>query len=125
MTVQASWDNEDQTIIRTNFVGAWTWGEAHEAADTMNAMMASVDHTVNLIVDVTHSSRVPQFALKEIRAMLLKRSPNADLTVIVGANSVAASLWTTIAQTYGWLFHNSYTFVDTLEEARAHLAAHR
>jgi hypothetical protein len=122
MTVQASWDDEDQTIIRTEFSGAWTWDEAHAAVDEVNAMMASVEHIVHTIIDMRGSSRIPPLAFREVRAMLSKRSSSAGATVIVGANFMTASLWKTIAQTYGWLVNSSYTFADTVEEARAYIA---
>jgi hypothetical protein len=122
MTVQASWDDEDQTTIHTEFVGAWTWNEAHEAVASMLSMMASVNHPVHTIIDMTDSTRIPQFAFKEVRGLLSKRHRNAGATVIVGANFMAASLWKTIAQTYSWLVNSQYSFADTLEEARARIA---
>jgi hypothetical protein len=123
MTVQTSWDNEDHTIIRTEFVGAWTWEEAHQAVDQMVALIESVDYTVHTIVDVTNSSRVPSLAFKEVRSLLSRRHPRAGVSMIVGANFMTASLWKTIAQTYAWLINGNYHFADTLEEARARIAA--
>jgi hypothetical protein len=122
MTVQASWDDEKQTIIRIEFAGAWTWDEAHTAVDSVTVMMASVEHSVHSIIDMTESSRIPPLVFKEVRALLGKRSPNAGATVIVGANFMAASMWKTITQTYGWLINSQYSFADTVEEARAHIA---
>jgi hypothetical protein len=124
MTVHAGWDDQDQTIIRMEFTGAWTWSEAHTAGDDMIAMMDTVKHTVHVIIDLTNSSRIPPLAFKEVRTLLSKRSPYAGGTVFVGANFMTASLWKTIAQTYGWLVSsNPYSFADTLEEARARIAA--
>lgn len=124
MTVHSSWDDQDQTIIRMEFAGAWTWSEAHTAVERMTGMMETVKHTVHVIIDLTSGSHIPPFAFKEVRALLGKRSPYAGVTVFVGANFVTASLWKTIAQTYGWLVStNPYSFADTLEEARARIAA--
>lgn len=123
MTVHTDWDNEAHTILRTQFIGAWTWEEAHAATDVLLQLIDSVDYTVAVITDLSGSSRIPPFAFREIRALLGKRHPRAGTSVTVGANFMMASLWKTIAQTYGWLVNNQYSFADTLEEARARIHA--
>ncbi len=123
MTVQTSWDDNEKTIVHVDFIGHWTWQEAHQAIDTMIALIESVDHRVHIIIDMHGGSHVPPLAFGEVRSLLSKRHPRAGVTVILGANFMLASLWKTMAQTYGRLIgNNRYIFADTLEEALARIA---
>jgi hypothetical protein len=123
MTVQTDWDDEDHTVIRTQFIGAWTWEEAHAATDTLIQMIDSVDYTIGVITDLSDSSRIPPFVFHEVRTLLAKRHPRVGASVVVSSNFMIGSLWKTIAQTYGRLVNGQYSFADTLDEARARIHA--
>jgi hypothetical protein len=51
MPVQVVWDDAQQTIIRTEVKGIWTWEEYHEGTQQVFAMMAEVDHDVVGIIN--------------------------------------------------------------------------
>ena len=121
MPVQVLWDNDDRTTLRYDVQGHWTWNEFYENFAHARAMMQTVPHTVDFIVNpVDFRSRgyMPSGMISRVVQLYRNIPPNTGVTVIVGGgdffriiNNVSRGFYPRIAA--------RYRFTDTLDEARA------
>lgn len=124
MPVTVFWDNEEQTIIRMEFDGQWTWDDVHEAVGTINQMTDSVDHIVDGLIDMRKAVGVPPGAMAHARSLIRQRHERTGINIIVGASPMISTLWQVFAQAYQWLTRDErFAFAKTLEEARERIAA--
>lgn len=92
MAVQISWGNEHKTFTVFEFIGTWTWEEYYAARDKGVSMVNSVDHTVNIIVDISQSSFFPQNMLTHFRSSVNQAPRPFDLCVIVSQSRFVEAL---------------------------------
>lgn len=124
MGIVTEWDNSEKTIICHRFSGRWTSEELREAAEVAWDMIRRVDYRVDVILDVREGSRVPVRLLQQGRHIAVKRPPNAGAIIIVGASSLMQTMYAVSSKLYSYLNSSlSLSFVDTLEEAKALIAA--
>lgn len=65
MSVTVEWDDQFKRKLLASFRGYWTWDDYSEAVDTILGLMQNHDHAVDLMVDLSHSARVPVSSLRE------------------------------------------------------------
>lgn len=119
MPVNIEWDNDDQTIVRMEMVGHWTWDEAYAGAERGYAMLQSVEYEVGVIIDFSRSAGLPPNALPNARRMIQRRHPRTGLTVFVGANTLFMALWNVFAKVYTLFAQKQNSiFAATVAEAR-------
>jgi hypothetical protein len=58
MSIAVYWENPEHTIIRWDFEDQWSWEEFADSARVSNAMIASADHAVIVIMNAD-KSRAP------------------------------------------------------------------
>jgi hypothetical protein len=121
MSVRVEWDNQERTVILWSFVGRWTWGEFDETIKTMTAMAESVDHSVDLIMDVGQMSILPADMVTHVKSRYLSKARKLERLTAVGVDSHLQFLWNTFTD-LPYARHLKLTFFDTLDEARAYLA---
>ncbi|MBI1259133.1 MAG: hypothetical protein GC204_16815 [Chloroflexi bacterium] len=118
MPTQIDWENQEHTIIRMEFIGRWTWQEAYEGSKTGFAMVDSVDHVVNVIIDMRQSTALPLLSLTHARNMIARRHTRTGLTVFIGANTLFLSLWKIFEGAYGQLAgRQNFAFARDVDEA--------
>lgn len=126
MSVTVQWDNELHTVMRYDFGGRWTWDEFFQAYATAKTQMATVSHTVHFILnplDEIAGGYVPPGALTHVISIYRNTLPNTGMTVNVGAKrSFARSLMDIIGRVAPRV-EKHFTYANSLEEARAFLAA--
>ncbi len=117
MSVQANWfDAEQKKIIRYEFEGAWTWDDLYAAMNQVNTLMASVDHTVYIIIDFRQGRGVPGGALTHMRSSTMRAADNWGGGVFLGINTFLQALVSTFIKVYPRLGDRYHT-AKTLEEA--------
>ncbi|MBZ0279156.1 MAG: shikimate dehydrogenase [Anaerolineae bacterium] len=121
MGIRVDWDSQDKAIITYSFEGYWTWPHMHEAVRQVYALMATVNYTVDVIVDLTESSFVPSEAIANARQLAVSVKPHTNYsgtTVYVGMNTLARTLLNAVSQIYYQMnqYHN-FVFVRNLAEA--------
>ncbi|MBZ0281837.1 MAG: hypothetical protein K8L97_13945 [Anaerolineae bacterium] len=117
MSVQADWfDPEQKNIIRYEFVGSWTWDDLYAAMNQVNTLMASVDHTVYIIIDFRQGRGVPGGALTHMRSSTMRAADNWGGGVFLGINTFLQALVSTFIKVYPRLGDRYHT-AKTLEEA--------
>ena len=86
MPVHVYWDDAEQTIIRVDYVGLWTWDECFEALSQANVLSAAVDYPVARIVNTSGGSTTPPNPMAQIPTLVKLVDPRMDIHVSVGAN---------------------------------------
>ena len=84
--VEVKWANEGQNIIHYHFQKGWGWNDLDNAFKAAWALMDTVTHRVDVILDFTESTMsVPSGALTHGRR-IFNNKPHANLrmTVLVG-----------------------------------------
>src|SRR5258705_6013933 len=122
MAITVQWDNPEQTIIRFEYSGQWTFRDLFDAMHEARNLMDSVGHRVHGIIDMRESKLMPNGALSLGRNVTMRKHPNQGKTVIIGANSFARTLYDVYRKVYRSTFDESaYSFAATIEEARLNL----
>lgn len=120
MTITVDWHDDARTIVRWVFPAHWTWEDYNEAQVASNALLASVDYTVDIIGDLTVSSSLPPAALTGYKNTLRRSPSNTGLIVLVKSNFFVKAMVETLktlvpSGTPG----TDFDFADTIEEAEA------
>lgn len=123
MPVDFAWDDDDQTIVRVVPVMPWNWNDFHKAMRRASFLLDTVQHEVDLIIDLRQSVKLPAGAFGHIRSLGAAIHPNnPDRAVIIGLDAAVA----------GQLGGDSYRdgtrrlrFVETDDDARSVIAQWR
>ncbi len=113
------WHDPEQTIIRTEYSGAWTWDDFHVAVETAVDMMKSVPDRVDLIVAPQPNSVMPHTtADPHLKRAIQMLPPNFGIQVIVTRNAWSRAM----ASIFTKLFSNGaykgrLYFAASVEEA--------
>lgn len=81
--IASCWDDAEKSIIRHDFQGKWTWKEFFDAEVLANEMASSVPHRVDIIANMRAGYMPPDNALANARALILRRTPNQGVIVVV------------------------------------------
>lgn len=125
MPVEFAWDNDAQTVLRVTATPLWNWNDFHKALRRATFWLDAVDHTVEIIVDLRHSGKLPAGALGHIRSLGTAIHPNTeDRMVIIGLDETVAGPLGGADRTYQDEAR-CIRFVGTDEDAQAIIAAWR
>lgn len=87
MPVTVNWDNDTRTVLCFRITGHWTWQEFHWAWLESVAMLYSVPHTVNTIVDVTQMVNMPLDLVTRSLNLVRSQPQNWGMSFISTNNS--------------------------------------
>jgi hypothetical protein len=122
MTVMVEWDNPPQkTIVRYTFSRGWTWEEFHAAIQQGVEMVEGLPYIVNMIIDMSGSSLLPNNVLSNVRNSMQNAPKPYDLAVIVTTNRFIMSIFDIMRRVSPKLAAK-HPVVPTLDAARARLA---
>ena len=123
MSIDFAWDNDDQTVLRLVATAPWNWNDFHKGMRRATFLLDTVDHPVELIIDLRQSNTLPAGALGHVRSLGKPLHPNMRTRlIIIGLDpSVAGPLGGAdgIYQVGERLIH----FVKTDDEAQAVIVA--
>ncbi len=124
MPVTVEWDNEEKTVIRFDYDGAYTWEDVYNAMDKSNKMMETVEHSVAHIIDVRKAGSVPPNALSHARRIEAKTHPRRSYHVTVGANTFVRVMFNTFTKLKMSVSaeRGLNYFTSSIDEARAWIA---
>ncbi|HUN08569.1 MAG TPA: hypothetical protein PLQ56_18325 [Aggregatilineales bacterium] len=125
MPVSLQWDNDEQTILRYDYCGRWTWEEYAPVFERASILLRESNWTVHFIVhlkDEVARNHLPAGALVRVVNIFRNAPATAGKTIIVNAGMVYRTVAQTGAAAYPAI-GKKYGFADTLEEARLMLAA--
>lgn len=124
MPMNAAWDNAEQTVIRQDYVGKWTWEEYFEMTKKTRDMISSMSHVVDVISDMKPGIIPRQgSAITFARKALSSLPPNRGIIVVVTNPLVAALLrvFKNLDKEIGPFMYA----VNSVEEARKLIAEHQ
>lgn len=129
MSIHVMWDNDEKTVVRYVYEGRWTWEDFEAARREAAELLKTVNHQVDVIVDVQDSKLLPNSAISRGRE-LSKSDPtvfaNEGITVIVGASTFVRAMYDMTVKIYPALTQKQgYRFVKGLAEARSLIEQHR
>jgi hypothetical protein len=118
MSVSVEWGNEAQTVLYHHYEGAWNWDEFYIILEQAQTMMDSVDHDIDIIIDMRDSHLIPKGTLSHWRCLGDLQRPNTGMTMLVGTNTLVLALHELMVQVFPRMGEN-IVLVCTLEEAYA------
>lgn len=121
MPIRVYWEDAEQTIVRYDFEGRWTWDELYVAYYQAIAMENSVTHRVDIILDMRTSSFIPANALLHMKNFSEKQPPNVGLSIFVTTNAFIISLYNTAIKFYAKIAFY-FRLVKTLDQAHTMIA---
>ena len=116
MAVTVEWFNAEQTIIRYEFVGRWSWEELHDAIEQVQTMIGGVGHRVDIVIDLTQNRGIPSGALAQMRGGTMRANDNWGMGVFIGTGTFIKALLHTFTRVYPKMGER-YATADTLEDA--------
>lgn len=122
MPIHYCWHNEEKTIIRYEFHGAWGWNDFYPAYNAVVALRESVPHTVHIIADLRQSAPIPPQTLGNMRQIGRRPADNLGVVVLVTTHRLIQQLFAMGARMYPDIAR-SYATVATLEAAEAIIAS--
>ena len=124
MPIHVSWQNEDQGIAYTQFVGHWNmkqfregWKRSHELMDE------SAGARVDFILDLRQSILIPPDFVRQFRQMPFDLEQNLGKVIFVGADEHLQILITTIIQSLS--YHLDVDFAEEVDTAQVLIASER
>ena len=121
MAIVTRWDNKKKTVILLEFESEWTWEELENAVQKTDGLIGSVEHYVDLIIDLEGTS-IPRDILTAAKTLLAsgEARPNEGARVVVGANGALKTIYQTIQKTFNNAMEGrDVLFATNLADARA------
>jgi len=121
MPISVRFEDDNHLVIWT-FEGRWIWDDYYSQRDTINQKIEQIPHLVNMIVDITNGSLLPQNVLSHTGTAVRKAPHNLGIIVIVGPNLALRTFFQFFKRMYGMFQPNqekNLHMVATLEEAHA------
>lgn len=94
MPITFDWDDGQQRVLRLVAADPWNWNDFHKTMRRATFLLDRVDHSVEIIVDLRQSVRLPAGALGHIRSLGVPLHPNMrNRLLIIGLDeSIAGPL---------------------------------
>lgn len=116
MPVRVYWVNDEQTILRYDFEGVWTWEDFYPVYEQAIQMETSVTHRVDIIINMLDSKSIPGNALSHMKSMTDKLPENVGMGVFITRNRFVNILYDSGARFYPKI-RDTFVIVSSLEEA--------
>ncbi|MCB9457710.1 MAG: hypothetical protein H6671_17130 [Anaerolineaceae bacterium] len=124
MSITTAWGNPEQTVIHLTFKRGWTWAQLKTAVAQADDLLTSVDHTVDLLIDIREAGGVPGdflsaagelFASGEARA-------NEGRKIVLGAGPLIRTAYNGLVRVYGYRMKNRpFVFAANWSQAQGML----
>ena len=121
MAIVTRWDNKQKTIVLLEFESEWSWAELEAAVQAADSLIGSVEHYVDLIIDLEGTS-IPKDILTAAKTLLDagEARPNEGARVVVGANGTLKTIYQAFQKTFNSAVDGrEILFAPNLSDARA------
>lgn len=102
MPIYVKFENTDYLVVWT-FEGKWAWEDYYSQRDAVNAKIESSLHRVDMIVDMTNGSMLPQNVLSHAGSAVRKAPNNIGTIIIVGPSAFLRTFFSFFKRMYGML----------------------
>lgn len=124
MPVEATWYDEDHTIIVQKFIGNWTLDDYLSNIAVTQNMIASVTHTVHVITDLTDHNTPPTRIMSANRWVENTVQDNVGLTILINAGPFLTNLIKISRPLMPRTFKDTH-FVKSMDDALALIETYR
>ena len=121
MSITVEWDNPERTIIFCAYRDTWTWEEFFDAAQRSSDLQDTVQHTVDMILDMRSSASRMSGVTGKFSEIARISHPNTGIRVLVTNADVMKLLFQVFATVYRPAARK-YQVVDSLDKAYALIA---
>jgi hypothetical protein len=128
MAINMTWENDEQTILLCTFDAQWAWDELYALVDEVKRITDNSPTTVAAILDISNGMTIPggnffsPTSLENAKRLMTLGEGGTGPLVIVGATGLIKMVYETFKGIDKRAAAANITFVDTLAQARAHLA---
>src|SRR5579863_4481028 len=85
MGINLLWETDAKTRLQIHCQGQWTWDECEKAADDAAALIATVEHVVDVVYNLLEGPNLPRdFNLYRLEAITRHVADNLRSFIIVG-----------------------------------------
>jgi hypothetical protein len=124
MPIEVKWYDAEQTVILYDFSEHWTWDEMYAAVEQVTAMIASVPHRVDSIMNLTRTSIVPTGAIGHVKSLSGAIQPNFGIGVVLSRNTFIKTIFQMFSKLYPKQ-GSRFAVVESEEQGLAMIQAHR
>lgn len=120
MNISVAWSTPSALLLQ--FQPGWTWQDLYAAIQQADTYIASANHTVHLIIDISRAGRIPGDFLRVAGDVFASGSPRANegRRIVVGAGALIRAGYNTLARVYGGeLRARPFHFTNSLDEAHS------
>jgi len=121
MAIITRWDNKKKTVVLLEFESEWSWTELEDAVQKADSLIGSVEHFVDLIIDLEGTS-IPKDIVNAAKTLLSsgEARPNEGSRVVVGANGAMKTIYQAIQKTVSTAAEGrEILFAPSITDARA------
>ncbi len=120
MGITIVWDNSDHTVMRMTFTSPWNWDDLETILTEVHAMLDTVNHRVDVIVDMKNSGAIPEGAFWRFHKLTQTKHRNRGRVILVGGNTFIRTMTDTVRRLANDLFDaDMFVLAPTVEDARA------
>jgi hypothetical protein len=118
MPIQVEWLDDDKKILIERYIGSWTIEDFKSRTGVVNTMLDSVQHPVDMVLDVARSGFPPLGIVAEAEKIIAqdRRHPNMQRVIYAAPSAFMRMLLAAGRRTRGFEPDFLYEF-PTMEEA--------
>lgn len=126
MRISVEWVDDRQSILRWVFPRRWSWEDYSTVKQESATILAEIDHSVDVIGDLTNSDGLPANALTAYRGFVNATPANVDLIVLVGASRFVQAMVNVFLRVVpGKTPGTHFVFADSVDAACTLIAEHQ
>jgi hypothetical protein len=114
------WDNDEQTVIRYDFEWGWHWDEFVQVSKHAFALIATVEHQVNLIFNLRDSRVLPEGMTLHMREVMSAAPTQLGYIVVATDNPLVDATFSVLGRVHQSISQRLVT-VPSLGAARTAL----
>jgi hypothetical protein len=115
MPITVSWHDASKTIVHLSYLKPWNWPEFETAIVEANALMDTVDHPVDMIVQM-HDGLPREISPARFRTIFQHFHRNIRSTALLGANDLIRVTITAFMRVLGQ-DHREFFFAASIDDA--------
>ncbi len=100
MAVNVVWEDEQKEVLLLVFDAPWTLRDFQNAVRLSYEMMDTVDHAVNVIIDLRKGKEFPSNFITSLRRAVREPHPHNGLMALVGVNSFIRAFFDVFRRLY-------------------------
>lgn len=122
MGIRVAWSDEKHSILVWQYEADWNWDDFHAAFAQSVQMGETYTHRIDVINDLSGTTRIPPEALMHFRRLTRQMPPTVRLVFICGANAFT----NTLIQAFGKIYNQTtWRTATSADDARGQIAADR